>query len=133
MLARPVILGSVTFNDPVLPSTCKSAPCQTNNPARVTTNEGTANFEKRKPCAQPIAAPRQLAQAHARAQARLAGFDAFLHPRILQRRVPVMVAVDEEQRPAAKSVLRQFLDLQWAGPRHQLHALPDAGRCARSG
>ena len=36
-----MIFGSVTFNDPVLPSTCKSAPCQVSNPAKVTTNEGT--------------------------------------------------------------------------------------------
>ena len=33
-------LGSVMLIDPVDPSTCKSAPCQANNPARVTTNDG---------------------------------------------------------------------------------------------
>ena len=34
MLARPVIFGSVTLIDPVLPSTCKSAPCQANKPGQ---------------------------------------------------------------------------------------------------
>src|ERR1700759_2685388 len=63
MLARPVIFESVTFNDPVLPSTCKRAPCQVNNPAKVTTNDGTANLLNRKPWAQPIAAPTATAAA----------------------------------------------------------------------
>ncbi len=66
MLARPVIFESVTFSDPVLPSTCKSAPCQVNNPAKVTTNDGTTNLLKRKPWANPIAAPTATAAAIAR-------------------------------------------------------------------
>ena len=66
MLARPVIFESVTFNDPVLPSTCKSAPCQVNNPAKVTTKDGIANLLNRKPCEQPIAAPTATAAAIAR-------------------------------------------------------------------
>ena len=66
MLARPVILGSVRLIEPVEPSTCRSAPCQANKPARVTTNEGTPKRLKRKPCSTPIASPTATAAAIAR-------------------------------------------------------------------
>ncbi len=56
MLARPVIFGSVTFSDPVLPSTCNSAPSQAKSPARVTTKEGTTKRLNSEPWGKPIAA-----------------------------------------------------------------------------
>ena len=66
MLARPVIFGSVRFIDPVEPSTCRSAPCQANRPARVTTKEGTTKRLKREPWSSPIAIPTATAAAIAR-------------------------------------------------------------------
>ena len=66
MLASPVIFGSVMLIDPVDPSTCRSAPCQASNPARVTTNEGTTKRVKSEPCRTPIAIPTATAAAIAR-------------------------------------------------------------------